>query len=845
MKIVRATIIILLFLTITYPISAYTLIVRVFDVDGNPIEDASVKVGYDERKTNTEGIAIMGIPQQYTVPLSVIVSKEGYETYSTIINPPYPTNLDVFLYSSEKDFIQGTVYINSTDNPAGGGYVIEVYDVLLNERIGFAVTDENSWFEFEVSIDRTCFLIVTGFPEQRFEAKPGEDIDIIIQTGKRPKTSILSHSGITFEPGSVIIVGSEANQMDGVVARHVGNALSTWISEADSRISEKVPEFKYQHAATNASILEQLESVDVVSDDTNQEKKGFFTVLVGGPEVNMSMLNYNTRLSTEFVEDQVLTNKWLMQDPGGCLYKDSEYGIIALIPMYPQLDDSAIYSITGGDKRLCMLVVAGNAREGTYAAGLILKGILQMGTEGQELLNELDKLLIWMFLGDEQAIQPVTIIVKYVGGNDASIVKILMGEDESKMPCFEESAKAPETSAKELPFEMIAKGYYGGLDERKNYVLKDNEDAENLKDKGYSLPAVDFTHYMVIAVFQGTGGFDINVSKVVETEDNLQVLVKEIWPGKKCEMTNGLTKPYYIIKIQKTEKEAVFIVGKEIMICPPRREKGKGTLSGRVIDPDSGSGIHCATVRLSPFRGGTDMYTLSSPDGRFTFSDLDPGTYTVWVYWRNGGRCGGMQDKRSTMESHGSNEGEITVKDGETSTTTIELGSSGNHFEITRVSINGGGDVISVSPGEKISVEIEFIYWVHESCLDCVTYFPVGIGSDPQDSIFGGIFGVYPGSCRSGTVYLTAPSEPGEYSIHITDAVTSNKHQSFETYTNRYPEKVLRVGYIRVIEEARDTNTMITRDLIHRFLVIVTAVLLGILVIWAFHHYEKKSVLNP
>jgi hypothetical protein len=427
MRIVKLTVIILLFLTIIYPVLAYTLTIRVFDVDGNPIEDADVKVAYDERKTNAEGIAVMEIPQQYTVPLSVIVSKEGYERYSTVINPPYPSSMEVVLYSSEKDFIRGTVYFDSTDNPAGGGYVIEFYDALLNESIGIAVTDENSQFELEVSVDRTCFLIVTDFPEQRFEAKPGEDIDIIIKTGERPKASILFQSGIKFEPGSIIIVGMEANQMDGVTALQVRSALLTWIGEADPRVSQRVPNFKQRYAATSATIISQLESVDVVNDDENLEKSGFFTVLVGGPEINMATLRYNGYLSTRFKEDRNLVNKWFIEEPGGFSYKDSEYGIIALVPMYPQLDDSAIYPITGGDKRLCMLVIAGNAREGTYAAGLKFKEIIKTGTEGQELLNELDKLLIWMFLGDEQTVQPVAIVVKYVDETTASIVDILVG----------------------------------------------------------------------------------------------------------------------------------------------------------------------------------------------------------------------------------------------------------------------------------------------------------------------------------------------------------------------------------------------------------------------------------
>jgi hypothetical protein len=225
----------------------------------------------------------------------------------------------------------------------------------------------------------------------------------------------------------VIIVGDAAHQMDGVTALLVRSALLTWVGEAGQRVSEKVPPFKERYAETGTTIVEQLETVEVATDYMNMEKDGFFAVLVGGPEVNAAMLRYNMQLSTKFIENRALANRWFLQEPGGFSYVDSEYGIIALIPVYRQLDDSAIYDITGGDKRLCMLVVAGNAREGTYAAGLKLKEILKVGQEGNELLNELDKLLIWMFLGETQTIQQVTIVVKYVDETTASIVDVLIG----------------------------------------------------------------------------------------------------------------------------------------------------------------------------------------------------------------------------------------------------------------------------------------------------------------------------------------------------------------------------------------------------------------------------------
>lgn len=427
MKVFKVTLIIILLMAVMYQVAGSALTVRVFDAKGNPIEGATVNVAYNQGTTDKDGVVTIDIPQQYNVPISLVVTKDGYESYGAVLNPPYPTYLEVYLYSSETDFIRGTVYFDTSDNPAGPGYIIEVYDARLNEKIGTAVTDDSSRFEFEVSLDRSCFLILPDYPEQRFEASPGEDIDMVVKTTARPKASILFQSGVKFEPGSVIIVGVNAHQMDGVTALQVRSALLTWIEGADPRVSQKVPGFKERYDAAGATILGQFQSVEVTNDDMNLEKTGFFAVLVGGPEANVTMLRYNGSLSTKFKEDRSLANKWFIQEPSGFSYMDSEYGIIALIPTYPRLDDSAIYTITGGDKRLCMLVVAGNAREGTYAAGLKLKEILQSGAEGKELLTELDKLLVWIFVGEPQIIQPVTIVVKYVDENTASIVDVLIG----------------------------------------------------------------------------------------------------------------------------------------------------------------------------------------------------------------------------------------------------------------------------------------------------------------------------------------------------------------------------------------------------------------------------------
>jgi len=75
------------------------------------------------------------------------------------------------------------------------------------------------------------------------------------------------------------------------------------------------------------------------------------------------------------------------------------------------------------------------------------------------------------------------------------------------------------------------------------------------------LPAIDFNNNSVIAVFMGTrntGGFEINVKKIIETKDNITVTVNEIEPDKNCNVIQVITHPYQIVKIQKITKNVDF-----------------------------------------------------------------------------------------------------------------------------------------------------------------------------------------------------------------------------------------------------------------------------------------------
>src|SRR4030067_1952274 len=126
-----------------------------------------------------------------------------------------------------------------------------------------------------------------------------------------------------------------------------------------------------------------------------------------------------------------------------------------------------------------------------------------------------------------------------------------------------------------LSFETIDKGFYSDHAEEKKYVITNTEDWSDLWYKVHSpdkyskidLPKVDFTKETVIGVFQGEknkGGYLIEIKKIVEDKQDLNVYVNEISPHPRAAVTFAFTQPYHIIKLQKTGKKVKFITTKTV-----------------------------------------------------------------------------------------------------------------------------------------------------------------------------------------------------------------------------------------------------------------------------------------
>lgn len=127
-------------------------------------------------------------------------------------------------------------------------------------------------------------------------------------------------------------------------------------------------------------------------------------------------------------------------------------------------------------------------------------------------------------------------------------------------------------SGDELKFETIIKGVSSSQAERKDYVIKSQSEWMPILQKASAeLPApIDFTKDMAIAVFQGvksTGGYRIEISKIIEKENAIEISVRDISPGRGCMVTQATTNPYHVVKVSRSDKEVIFKTEKTVNNC--------------------------------------------------------------------------------------------------------------------------------------------------------------------------------------------------------------------------------------------------------------------------------------
>jgi hypothetical protein len=76
--------------------------------------------------------------------------------------------------------------------------------------------------------------------------------------------------------------------------------------------------------------------------------------------------------------------------------------------------------------------------------------------------------------------------------------------------------------------------------------------------KNFTSTTIDFDKYQIIAVFDNiktTGGFSIDITNIVENQNNIVVTIKNLLTGGDSTV---MTQPFHIVKMPKSTKPVVF-----------------------------------------------------------------------------------------------------------------------------------------------------------------------------------------------------------------------------------------------------------------------------------------------
>lgn len=114
-----------------------------------------------------------------------------------------------------------------------------------------------------------------------------------------------------------------------------------------------------------------------------------------------------------------------------------------------------------------------------------------------------------------------------------------------------------------LSFETISRSIDSGYENHEYLVIENSEEWERIWMPEWSPPLeVDFSTNLVIAAFMGgraTGGYEILIEQIIDTENEIIVDVKETYPGR-IYVTEAFTLPFHIIKVERVQKPIVFEV---------------------------------------------------------------------------------------------------------------------------------------------------------------------------------------------------------------------------------------------------------------------------------------------
>lgn len=119
-----------------------------------------------------------------------------------------------------------------------------------------------------------------------------------------------------------------------------------------------------------------------------------------------------------------------------------------------------------------------------------------------------------------------------------------------------------------LEYEILLEESYGGTDKPENRVITTQKELESvyavinrMRRPGIAVPQVDFSKKTVVAVFMGkqsSGGNRVEIKKIAETGDTVEIHVRKIHPGEGDMTTMAITQPFVFAEIPVSDKKVIF-----------------------------------------------------------------------------------------------------------------------------------------------------------------------------------------------------------------------------------------------------------------------------------------------
>lgn len=191
----------------------------------------------------------------------------------------------------------------------------------------------------------------------------------------------------------------------------------------------------------------------------------------------------------------------------------------------------------------------------------------------------------------------------------------------------------------------------------------------------------------------------------------------------------------------------------------------------------------CAYNNISgifPGAAGSSTLSLTAP--------TDPGTYEIRYNGAQQFTCGDAEAAYESAPPTANSIATITVANSAVVTAMY-----------SNVLIGGESGEFIATPGQSFDVSMDFEIWSQTSCPGCIDQIVVGIDEDAQGCAYNGIPGSFPGDAGSGVVTMTAPSDPGLYTIRQSIGQMFTCADAEAQYENAPPGEAAAIATLRVV----------------------------------------------